>query len=130
MQIASDTPANYAAHPDAFQFIKDVPVDWEKTLVPDAVIGDYVVTVRQDRNSSAWYLGAATDEDARELSVALGFLEPDAEYTAQIYADAPDANWETNPTAYTVTEQTVKSTDTLPLKLAAGGGTAIRFIKK
>ena len=130
MQMASDTPANYAAHPDAFQFIKDFPVDWEKTLVPDAVIGDYVVTVRQDRNSSDWYLGAATDEDARELDVKLDFLEPDAEYTAQIYADAPEADWETNPTAYTVSEQTVKSTDTLPLKLAAGGGTAIRFSKK
>ncbi len=130
MQMASDTPENYSAHLDAFQFIKDVPVDWEKTLVPDAVIGDYVVTVRQDRNSPDWYLGAATDENARDLDVALDFLEPGIEYTAQIYADAPDANWETNPTAYTVTEQTVKSTDTLPLKLAAGGGTAIRFIKK
>ncbi len=130
MQMASDTPANYSAQPAAFQFIKDVPVDWEKTLVPDAVIGDYVVTVRQDRNSSDWYLGAATDEDARELEVKLDFLDPDAEYTAQIYADAPDADWESNPTAYTVTEQTVKSTDVLPLKLAAGGGTAIRFIKK
>ena len=130
MQMASDTPANYAAHPDAFQFIKDVPVDWEKTLVPDAVIGDYVVTVRQDRNSSDWYLGAATDENARDLDVKLDFLEPGVEYLAQIYADAPDADWESNPTAYTVSEQTVKSTDTLPLKLAAGGGTAIRFIKK
>ncbi|MDE6240003.1 MAG: glycoside hydrolase family 97 C-terminal domain-containing protein [Muribaculaceae bacterium] len=130
MQMASDTPENYAAHPDAFRFIKDVPVDWEKTLVPDAVIGDYVVTVRQDRNSSDWYLGAATDENARDLDVKLDFLDPGVEYTAQIYADAPEANWETNPTAYTVSEQTVKSTDTLPLKLAAGGGTAIRFIKK
>lgn len=130
MQMASDTPANYAAKPDAFQFIKDVPVDWEKTLVPDAVIGDYVVTVRQDRNSTDWYLGAATDENARELDVKLDFLEPDVEYTAQIYADAPDADWETNPTAYTVSEKTVSAADTLPLRLAAGGGTAIRFIKK
>ena len=130
MQMASDTPANYAAQPAAFQFIKDVPVDWEKTLVPDAVIGDYVVTARQDRNSTDWYLGAITDEQPRELEVKLDFLDPDAEYTAQIYADAPDADWETNPTAYTVSEQTVKSTDTLPLKLAAGGGTVIRFVKK
>ena len=122
--------ANYAAKPDAFQFIKDVPVDWEKTLVPDAVIGDYVVTVRQDRNSTDWYLGAATDENARELDVKLDFLEPDVEYTAQIYADAPDADWETNPTAYTVSEKTVSAADTLPPRLAAGGGTASRFIKK
>ena len=98
--------------------------------MPDAVIGDYVVTARQDRNSTDWYLGAITDEQPRELEVKLDFRDPDAEYTAQIYADAPDADWETNPTAYTVSEQTVKSTDTLPLKLAAGGGTAIRFVKK
>lgn len=130
MQMVSDTPENYSAHPDAFRFIEDVPVDWEKTLVPDAVIGDYVVTVRQDRNSSDWYLGAATDENPRELNVDLDFLDPDTDYTAQIYADAPDADWETNPTAYTVTEQTVRSTDSLPLRLAAGGGTAIRFIMK
>ena len=130
MQMASDTPANYAAQPAAFQFIKDVPVDWETTIVPDAVIGDYVVTVRQDRNTPDWYLGAITDEQPRELDVKLDFLEPGAEYTAQIYADAPYADWESNPTAYTVSEQTVKSTDTLPLKLAAGGGTAIRFVKK
>lgn len=130
MQMASDTPANYSAQPAAFQFIKDVPVDWETTIVPDAVIGDYVVTVRQDRNSSDWYLGAITDEQPRDLEVKLDFLEPDAEYTAQIYADAPDADWESNPTAYTVSEQTVKSTEVLPLRLAAGGGTAIRFIKK
>ena len=130
MQMASDTPANYAAHPDAFQFIKDVPVDWDETRVPDAVSGDYVVTVRKDRNSSDWYLGAATDESARELEVALDFLDADAEYLAQIYADAPDANLESNPTAYTVSEQTVTAADKLPLRLAAGGGTAIRFIKK
>lgn len=130
MQMASDTPENYSAQPAAFQFIKDVPVDWEKTLVPDAVIGDYVVTVRQDRNSSDWYLGAATDESARDLEVKLDFLDPDAEYTAQIYADAPDADWESNPTAYTVSEKTVRSTDVLPLHLATSGGTAIRFIKK
>lgn len=130
LQMAADLPEHYAEKMDAFQFIKDVPVDWETTIVPDAVIGDYVVTVRQDRNSPDWYLGAITDEQPRELDVKLDFLEPGAEYTAQIYADAPDADWESNPTAYTVSEQTVKSTDTLPLKLAAGGGTAIRFVKK
>lgn len=130
MQMASDTPANYSAHPDAFQFIKDVPVDWETTIVPEAVIGDYVVTVRQDRNSSDWYLGAATDENARELTVKLDFLDPDSEYVAKIYADAPNADWETNPTAYMITEQMVKPTDKLHLSLAKGGGTAIRFVKK
>lgn len=130
LQMASDLPENYAKYPDAFQFIKDVPVDWETTIVPDAVIGDYVVTVRRDRNSDDWYLGAVTDENARTLDVALDFLEPNTEYVATIYADAPDADWKNNPTAYTITDRTVTSADTLNLSLATSGGTAIRFHKK
>ena len=98
--------------------------------MPAAVIGDYVGIARKDRNSEDWYLGVATDEEARDLNIALDFLDADAEYTAQIYADAPEADWKTNPTAYVITEQTVTSEDILPVKLAAGGGTAVRFIKK
>lgn len=128
LQMASDLPENYEAHLDAFQFIRDVPVDWDVTLVPDAVIGDYVVTVRKDRNSDDWYLGAITDEEPRALNVPLDFLEPGVEYTAQIYADAPDADWKTNPTAYVISEQNVNASTVLPVTLAAGGGTAIRFI--
>ncbi len=130
MQMASDLPENYAAHLDAFQFIKDVPVDWDVTVVPDAVIGEYVAIARKDRNSDDWYLGVATDEEARQLEISLDFLESDCEYTAQIYADAPDADWKSNPTAYEISEQTVTSEDILPVRLAAGGGTAVRFIKK
>ena len=129
MQMASDLPENYAAHLDAFQFIKDVPVDWDETVVPDAVIGDYVAIARKDRNSTDWYLGVATNEEARNLDIALDFLDGDSEYTAQIYADAPDADWKTNPSAYVITEQTVTAEDILPVRLAAGGGTAVRFIK-
>ncbi len=127
LQMASDLPENYAAHPDAFQFIKDVPTDWEKTVVADAVIGDYVVTARQDRNSSDWYLGAVTDEEPRTLDVPLGFLEPGVKYEATIYADAPDADWKSNPAAYVITKELVNSDKTLKLNLAAGGGAAVRF---
>ena len=127
LQMASDLPENYAAHPDAFQFIKDVPTDWEKTVVADAVIGDYVVTARQDRNSSDWYLGAVTDEESRTLDVPLSFLEPGVKYEATIYADAPDADWKTNPAAYVITKELVDSDKTLKLNLAAGGGAAVRF---
>lgn len=130
MQMASDLPENYAKHSDAFKFIRDVPVDWEETVVPDAVIGDYVVIARKDRNSTDWYLGAITDEFAREIPVMLNFLEPGVEYTAQIYADAPDADWKKNPTAYTISEKPVTSEESLTLNLAPGGGTAIRFIRK
>ncbi|MDE6802621.1 MAG: glycoside hydrolase family 97 catalytic domain-containing protein, partial [Muribaculaceae bacterium] len=130
MQMASDLPENYAKHPDAFRFIRDVPVDWDVTVVPDAVIGDYVAIARKDRNSDDWYLGVITDEEARSLDIPLSFLESDATYTAQIYADAPDADWATNPTAYVITETTVTATDSLPVNLAAGGGTAVRFVKQ
>ncbi len=130
LQMASDLPENYAKHPDAFQFIRDVPVDWDMTVVPDAVIGDYVAIARKDRNSSDWYLGVITDEEPRALDIPLSFLDPEATYTAQIYADAPEADWVTNPTAYVITETTVSAADSLPVNLAAGGGTAVRFIKK
>ncbi|MCM1449806.1 MAG: glycoside hydrolase family 97 protein [Clostridiales bacterium] len=130
MQMASDLPENYAAHLDAFQFIKDVPVDWDETVVPDAVIGDYVAIARKDRNSPDWYLGVATDEEARSLDINLDFLDADTEYVATVYADGDDADWKTNPTSYKISELTVTSEDILPVKLAAGGGTAVRFAKK
>ena len=130
LQMASDLPENYAKHPDAFQFIRDVPVDWEKTVVVDAKIGDYIVTARRDRNSADWFLGAVTDEEARDLDVALDFLEPGATYEATIYADAPDADWKTNPTAYTINKTDVTAGDKLHLHLATSGGTAISFHKK
>ncbi len=128
MQMASDSYENYKGV-KAFDFIKDVPVDWHESHVPDAVIGDYVVTVRRDRNSEDWYLGAITDENARNLSVSLDFLDGDAGYTAQIYADGPDADWETNPTSVEYSERTVTSKDVLELRLARSGGCAIRFVK-
>lgn len=130
LQMASDLPENYEAHLDAFQFIKDVPVDWDTTVVPDAKIGEYVAIARKDRNSPDWYLGVATNEKGRKLDIPLSFLEPGVEYTAQIYADAPDADWKTNPTSYTISESTVTSLSTLPVTLAPGGGTAVRFFKK
>lgn len=129
LQMASDAPENYEGN-KAFDFIKDVPADWSESHVPDAVIGDYVVTVRKDRNSEDWYLGAITDENARELEARLDFLDEDAVYLAQIYADGPDADWKTNPTSFSYSEMTVTSTDTLKMKLATSGGCAVRFIKK
>ncbi|MCH5215773.1 MAG: glycoside hydrolase family 97 protein [Muribaculaceae bacterium] len=129
LQMASDLPENYRGN-KAFDFIKDVPVDWDTTQVVDAVIGDYVVTARKDRNSDDWYVGAITDENAREYSLKLDFLAPDATYVAQIYADGDDADWVSNPTSFKYEEVQVTSNDTLQLKLATGGGTAIRFAKQ
>ena len=127
IQMAPDLQENYEKHLDAFQFIRDVPVDWEQSRTLDGVIGDYVVVARQQRGSRDWYLGAVTDEHARSLSVPLDFLVPGRRYEAQIYADAPNADYRTNPVAYVISKRTVRAGETLALKLASGGGQAIRF---
>lgn len=126
LQMASDAPEAYRGH-KAFDFIKAVPVDWEESHTPQAVIGDYIVTVRKDRNSEDWYLGAVTDEDSRTLEVPLDFLTPGKMYTAQIYADGADADWKDNPTSFEYSEKEVTASDTLTLRLATSGGCAIRF---
>lgn len=127
LQMASDLPENYKDKKE-FDFIKMVPVDWDLTLVPQAEIGDYVVTVRKDRNSANWYLGAITDENARELAVALNFLEADKTYRAEIYRDGKNASWKDNPNSFEYIEMQVSKADSLLIKMAAGGGQAIRFV--
>ncbi len=127
LHMAADLPENYEGEP-AFQFIKDVPTDWETTKVLNGEIGEYLTIARQDRNSKDWYLGSVTDENPRDLTIRLDFLEPGKSYTAQIYRDADDADWETNSYAMAIEEKEVNSTETLQLKLAPGGGQAIRFI--
>ncbi|WP_290540958.1 glycoside hydrolase family 97 protein [Alistipes sp.] len=127
LQMASDLPENYLGH-KTFDFIRDVPTDWEQTLVPEAVIGDYAVFARQDRHSEDWYLGAVTDEEARTVEVALTFLKPGVSYTAQIYADGADADWKTNPYSVNYEERTLTASDTLTVRMASGGGCAVRFV--
>jgi alpha-glucosidase len=96
--------------------------------VVDAVIGDYVIIARKDRHSDEWFVGAITDENARDLTLDLSFLTPDCEYKAQIVADGDRADWDTNPRDFQYAETRVRSTDKLVLKLAPGGGQALRFI--
>jgi alpha-glucosidase len=127
VQMAADLPENYEARPDAFQFIKDVPTDWEQSRTLQAEIGDYVVVARQERGGEDWYLGAITDENARALRQSLTFLSPGARYEAQIYADGAQADYRNNPQAYRIEKRVVTRADVLDLSLAAGGGTAIRF---
>ncbi len=126
MQMASDLPENYCNN-QAFDFIKAVPVDWEETHVIDAKIGDYVITVRKDRNSDDWYLGAITDENSREFIIELNFLINGRTYLAQIYKDSDDADWKNNPAAFSYQEIEVTANQNLLVKLAPGGGQAIRF---
>ena len=127
VHMAADLPENYEKRPDAFRFIRDVPTDWETSRTLQGEIGDYVVIARQQRGAADWYLGATTDENPRALDIPLGFLEPGRKYEAQIYRDAPDADYRTNPTALVIEKRRVTSKDRLEASLAAGGGIAVRF---
>ncbi len=126
LQMAPDLPENYENQP-AFQFIRDVAVDWEDTRVLDGKIGDYVVVARQERDGESWYVGAITDEEARTLEVPLSFLAPGRSYVAEIYADGPEAHWLHNPLAIEISQRTVDAGSHLTLSLAPGGGQAIRI---
>jgi len=125
LQMACDLPDHYDGHP-AFQFIRDVKVDWDESDVLAGEVGDYIVTARRADNE--WFLGAVTDENARELTIPLVFLDAGKTYTVQVYRDADDASWEDNPTAYTIEEFTLGSTDHLSIKMASGGGFAARLV--
>jgi alpha-glucosidase len=126
MQMAADLPENYEGQP-AFQFIRDVAVDWDTTRVIDARIGDYVAVARRERGGQSWFLGAITDEEGRTLDVPLSFLTPGRRYIAEIYADGPKAHWLTNPLPVTISRRAVTSASRLRVVLAPGGGQAIRI---
>jgi alpha-glucosidase len=124
--MAADLPENYERQP-AFQFIRDVAVDWDTTRVLHGRIGDYVVVARKARNSPEWFIGAITDEERRSFDVTLSFLPPGRSYVAEIYADGPNAHWLDNPLPVTISRRAVTSASRLTLSLAPGGGQAIRI---
>lgn len=128
LQMAADLPENYAAHMDAFQFIKDVAVDWDKTEILDAEPGDFIVAARKGKGSDNWFIGAITDENARTMNTPLSFLDRDKKYMATIYRDADNADWKNNPEAYVIDKKVVDAKTILKLKLAPGGGSAISLI--
>jgi hypothetical protein len=129
LQMAADIPENYEKHLDAFQFIKDVPVDWDDTKIINAEPGDYITIARKEKNKDNWFIGSITDENEREFKVNLDFLDKDKIYTAKIYQDSKDADWEKNPMAYEIIAKKVKYGDILNIKLAKGGGAAISLIR-
>ena len=128
IQMVADLPEHYAARPDALQFIKDVAVDWEESHVLEGEVGEYVSFARKARGGDEWFLGSVTDEHARELQVPLSFLDPARRYRAEIYRDGDNADWKTAPFDFVRETRDVRSTDTLRLRLGAGGGQAIRFV--
>lgn len=128
--MASDLPENYEKLPAAFEFIKRVPTNWDKTVGLDSRIGQYAVIARKERDSSKWYLGAVTNENGRTVRIKLDFLEPGAEYTVNAWQDARNASWSSNPYAMEIYSTKVNSRGTFDLHLAPGGGLALEFIKE
>ena len=128
LQMAADLPENYEKHLDAFQFIKDVAVNWDQSYYLEAEPGDYVTVARKTKGKDEWFLGAITDENPRKTVLKLNFLTPDKKYKATIYEDGKDAHWEKNPKSYAIKTIQVTSKSKINLNLANGGGTAIRFI--
>ena len=130
LQMAADLPEHYEKNLAAFQFIKDVAVDWDETKVLNAAIGDYVTYARKAKGTNNWFIGSITDENARTFAPKLDFLDTGKTYEATIYEDAANAHWQKNPTAVNIRKVMVKKGDTLNLKLVAGGGTAISLMAK
>ena len=129
LQMAADTPENYERFMDAFQFIKDVAIDWSDSRYIEAEVGEYITVARKAKNTGEWFMGSVAGYDARTSTVALDFLEPNQVYVAKIYADAADAHYKTNPQAYTIREVRCTSKSTLKQFVAAGGGYAVSFRK-
>lgn len=130
LQMAADLPENYEKRLDVFQFIRDVPVDWDDTRILQAAVGDYITTARRQKGTQNWFLGSITDENARNFSVKLDFLPAGKTYEATIYADGAGAHWKDNPYPVSISKRKVRKGDVLDLKLAAGGGCAVSFIVK
>lgn len=125
LQMAADLPENYDKYADAFQFIKDVPVDWQKSVYLEAEPGRYITIARKDKHSNDWYVGNTSYEGGHTSLLVLDFLDKDKKYEATIYTDAKDANWQNNPKAYTISKQKVNAKTKLKLTAASGGGYAI-----
>ncbi len=128
VEMAADLPENYEANPKAFQFIRDVAVDWDDTRMLAGEIGDLAVIARKQRGASTWFLGAIGDEQERRFDVPLDFLDPGRRYRAEIYRDGDDADYRTNPRAMVIEQRTVTSKDHMAMRIAPGGGAAVRFV--
>lgn len=128
LQMAADLPENYAKFMDAFQFIRDVAVDWDDSKYLEAEPGDYITVARKAKGTDNWFIGGKCDENGHKSVIKLDFLDKGKKYACTIYADAKDASFDKNPKAYTITKKTVKKGDTLKLTQAPGGGFAVSLM--
>jgi hypothetical protein len=129
IQMACDLPENYEGHP-AFQFVRDVGVDWQQTVVLNGEVGDFVTIARQEKESGNWFLGAITDDNKREVTIGFDFLEEGKTYHATVYKDGADAHWQHNPTSYEIENLDVIKNTRSKFILAEGGGLAISLIEQ
>ena len=129
IQMACDLIEHYEGQP-AFQFIRDVGVDWEQSKVLDGEPGEFVTIAREERETGNWFVGSITNEDARDIQISFDFLEEGASYEVQVYRDAEDAHWDENPTAITIETKEISKGSSLDVRLAPGGGLAISLLKK
>jgi glucan 1,4-alpha-glucosidase len=125
LQMAADLPENYEANPAPFQFIKDVAVDWDTTIITEAEPGEYVTMARKEKGKDHWFIGAITGENKRTSTIDLNFLNEGQSYTATVYGDAEDANWKTNPESVSIKQLVVRKGSRLVLNLKSGGGAAV-----
>jgi alpha-glucosidase len=125
LQMAADIPENYERFMDAFQFIKDVAIDWDESKYLEAEPGDYITIARRAKGTNDWYVGCTADENGHESKLTFDFLQPGKKYIATIYADAKDASWDKNPQAYTIKKGILTNKSQLKLRAASGGGFAI-----
>ena len=125
LQMAADLIENYEPYMDAFQFIKDVPVNWQQSVYLEAEPGECVTIARKDKHSEDWYVGSSVGEEGHVSNLKLDFLTTNKKYKATIYADGKDASWNKNPQSYTITEKVVNSKSVLKLRSASGGGFAV-----
>ena len=129
LQMAADLVDNYRKHMDAFQFIKDVAIDWDQSEYIEAEPGDYITIARKAKGSNNWFVGGITDENARVATFTLNFLDPDKKYVATLYADGADADYQTNPTTYTIKKGIVTNKTKMNIKEARSGGFALSLIE-
>ena len=125
LQMAADLPEHYEMYMDAFQFIKDVAVDWDDSRYLAAEPGQYIIAARKEKGAENWFVGGVTNEEQRTMEVNFDFLDNDTRYVATLYADGADADYATKPDSYKITTGIVTSKSSIKVKMARGGGFAI-----
>ena len=128
MQMAADLPEHYLKHPQAFEFIKNVPVDWSSKIILDSEIGSHLIIARKDKESENWYVGGITNENEKAVKIDFKFLSEGKRYSLNIFSDKDNTHWKDNPMDYKITNQEINSNTVFEIKMAQGGGFAMEIL--